>query len=169
MAYRTQEQVLKDSEAAALRRAGLTFAEIAQSLSVPTTTAFNMVQRAYADLPAQKTEDARNREILKLDVIEERAYDILNRFHYTVSAGGKVVTMDGVPVEDDTVALKAAETLLKVAQRRAKLLGLDAPTQVNVEVTHDANAVDAELAAIRAALAGPGDTPLLVDESSRAG
>jgi hypothetical protein len=60
--------------------------------------------------------------------------EILDKQHVAISASGKVVYNDGEPVLDDSVALKAVDSLVKVQGRRAKLLGLDAPTRVQAMI-----------------------------------
>lgn len=151
--HRLPETVLRDDEAAGLRAKGWTYPEIAQSFGVSDYGAFKMVQRALQGKPSGNVEAARKREEEKLDILEERAYEILNKRHLQVAASGKIVTWEGEPVEDDTVALKAVETLLKVSQRRARLLGLDAPTSVKVEaVIYDGDTIEAQVAQLREVL-----------------
>src|SRR5690606_7690573 len=52
-------------------------------------------------------------------------------------------TGEEVPLLDDGPILAAADRLLKISERRSKMLGLDKPVQA--EVTHKAEAVDSEL------------------------
>ena len=87
----------------------------------------------------------REMEILRLDGELERlgrlygkVEAVLNRHHVTVS-GGRVVIHDEQPLEDDGPVLAAVDRLLRieenrrrVGERRAKLLGLEAPRQVEV-------------------------------------
>lgn len=160
---RTPEQRDADFKAANRIARGESYEEVGHDLGLSHWTVRDMVKRALGEIDVGGAEELRRREIMKLDAIEQRCAEVLRKSHMMVSASGRVVTYDGVVVEDDAVILKAADTLLKVAQRRAKLLGLDAPTQVQVEVTHDASAIDDDLAAIRAALAGPHDPAFLVD------
>jgi hypothetical protein len=62
--------------------------------------------------------------------------------HYEVSASGRVATdEDGRPLLDDKPKLAAIDRLLKIQDRRAKLLGLDSAQKVEV-LTLDA--LDAE-------------------------
>ena len=73
----------------------------------------------------------------------------MTKEHVAFGASGKVVTLDGVPVEDDSPVMKAIDGLLKVADRRAKLLGLNAPTKHEV-ITLDS--VQAEIRRLEAQL-----------------
>ena len=109
---------------------------------------------------AKRAEVARGVELAKLDEWERRALAVLDRNHLTFYQGEPVSLLlpaDGdvpddqivicdiadhdtgevsqikcrrVPVIDDGPVLQAISTLLRVADRRAKLLGLDAPAKV---------------------------------------
>src|SRR5690606_8671122 len=52
-------------------------------------------------------------------------------------------TGEEVPLLDDGPILAAADRLLKISERRSKMLGLDKPVQA--EVSHKAESVDSEL------------------------
>ena len=84
------------------------------------------------------------------------AWDVLQRNHVVVSQG-RVVELDGVPIPDDAPVLAAIDRLLKIQERRAKLLGLDAPTQSRVEVVTE-SAVDKAIAELEAQIAQRADT-----------
>lgn len=83
----------------------------------------------------------RNAEVGKLDELEEKLWKILDKEHLMISHG-KVMKIEDetgelVPVHDDMPRLSAIDRLLKVADRRAKLLGLDMPTRTELNVTSD--------------------------------
>lgn len=99
------------------------------------------IQRAMIAMVAEPTEEVRALEVARLDMLWVEAMLVLRRQHVTVS-NGKVVHLDGRPVQDDGPALAAIDRLVRIAERRAKLLGLDAPTKVEV-ITLDA--IDAEI------------------------
>lgn len=80
-------------------------------------------------------------ELLRLDEFEQRARQVLTRHHITVN-NGRVISVDGEPLQDDGPVLAAIDRLIKIedARRRnnesqRKLLGLDAPTKVDAQVT----------------------------------
>jgi hypothetical protein len=108
-----------------------------------------MVQRAIADIPKEGAEEVVRLEVEKLDFIERKLYEIMTKEHVAFGASGKVVTLDGVPIEDDSPVMKAIDGLLKVADRRAKLLGLNAPTKHEVitldSVQMEIRRIEAEL------------------------
>ena len=104
-------------------------------MNVSVATAYNMVQRAIEDIPREATVELIAMEVAKIDYLEQRAIQILNKHHAYVSAGGKVVYDDGVKLEDDGPVLQAIQVLSKLAERRAKLLGLNAPTRTELTST----------------------------------
>jgi hypothetical protein len=67
---------------------------------------------------------------------------VLRRRHVMVQSGKIVKGDDGQPITDDGPVLQATATLLRVMERRARLLGLDAPAKHEV-LTLDA--IDAEI------------------------
>jgi hypothetical protein len=147
--YRTPEQIAKDQEAATMRSRAMTYQSIGDHFGVTRQAAFAMVQRAIADIPKEGAEEVVRLEIEKLDFLERKLYEIMTKEHVAFGASGKVVTLDGVPVEDDSPVMKAIDGLLKVADRRAKLLGLNAPTKHEV-ITLDS--VQAEIRRLEAQL-----------------
>ncbi|MDH6141147.1 hypothetical protein P3T35_003160 [Kitasatospora sp. GP30] len=106
--------------------------------------------------------DRLDAELVRLGRLQETIEAILEREHVTIQ-GGKVVLMDDdSPVPDYGPVLQAADRLLKIedarrrnAERRAKLLGLDAPTKTEGVLTLDAidqqlQQLNGELAALEA-------------------
>lgn len=88
-------------------------------------------------------------ELERLDRLYTKVERILDKFHVTVQFG-KVITVDGGPLEDDGPVLAAVDRLVKIedarrrnGERRAKLLGLDAAQRVSMEVV-TLDALDAE-------------------------
>lgn len=150
-----------------MRLAGHSFDEIAEALNYGSRSAASKdFHRALeSNLAEQRTsmEVYRETEILRLDGELERltrlyakVERILDKFHVTVQFG-KVITVDGEPLEDDSPALAAVDRLIKIedarrrnGERRAKLLGLDAAQKFEV-LTLDA--LDAEAARLNELLA----------------
>ena len=127
------------------------YAEIAAALGIPETTARDdyaaAVKDRHAQLDAQR-DTAISIETAKLDALEQAAWEVLRREHITVQHG-KVVRINRKPLVDDAPVLQAIDRLLKIAERRARLRGLDAPTKVDVNDERRAaiEAYAAELAA----------------------
>jgi DNA-binding CsgD family transcriptional regulator len=115
----TVETAERDAEAARLRSRGLSYRAIAAELGIDVHTAHDAVQRALQAIRAEGAVEARTIELQRLDGLWEAVLAVLER----------ATTEPGT--ESDT-RLKAVATLLKVQERRARLLGLDAETKVSV-------------------------------------
>lgn len=143
------EVAITDIEAARLRMKGHSYPEIAEAMGISVSGAYAKVQRAIRDLPREDVEEARNLELAKLDAAERAVWKVLERAHVTIAPSGKVVTLEGVPVEDDAPILNAVDRLVKISTQRAKLLGLNAPTEHRV---YTVDALDAEISRLEAEL-----------------
>lgn len=142
-AKRDVADVERDARAVDLRRTNLSYRQIAGQLDVSVSTAHSMVQRGLADTVAESNEEVRRLELERLDHLARASLNVLNRRHIIVSHGA--VVMDPAtrqPLVDDAPTLQATDRLLKIMDRRAKLLGLDAPTKVEMITT---SLVDSEI------------------------
>lgn len=147
------------TKAITMRLAGSSYQQIADELGYTTRgAACQDISRALeAQVAEQHTavEVHRETELQRLDILWADAWAVLKREHITVSHG-KIVyderTLDKgelKPLLDDGPVLQAITTLLKIQERRAKYLGLDAPTKVEA-ITIDA--IDAEIRKLAAEL-----------------
>ena len=164
---RTIDQVEKDHRAAEMRTVGATYAQIGAQFGVTRQAAHVMVQRALADVPREGTLELVALELAKIDYLERKSHSILAKHHVFVSQGGKVVYDGNEKLEDDGPAIQAINTLSKLAERRSKLLGLNAPTNVRLEVVnYGTDAIDAEFEEFkqRALDIGLGDSTGVLDE-----
>ena len=142
-AIRTMEQMQQDHAIASMRLTGKTYREISEELGIPDSTLQDMVTRAWMDLPLEGTETMVKQELAKLDALDRKYWAIMEKHHPYVTQSGKIPTLDGEIIEDDTPVMQAMAGLLRVADRRAKFLGLNAPTRTEltgVIVTADYNA-----------------------------
>ena len=108
------------SEALNLRISGLTYREIAAELDVALRSAYLYVQTELASLePLRQATAERHRdlEVTRLD----RMYLELSK---------RIFPQPGQQPPDDQRFVSLVHAALDVGARRAKLLGLDAPTQV---------------------------------------
>jgi len=128
---RSIETAERDAEAARLRARGLSYRAIAARMGVDVSTAHAAVQRALKATVEEPAADVRVLELERLDRMYETVMGVLERKHVTVS-NGKVVTLDDEPIEDDGPVLAAVDRLLRIQERRAKLLGLDAEKKINL-------------------------------------
>jgi transcriptional regulator with XRE-family HTH domain len=110
---RTEEQALLDTEALRLRSAGgMSYQKIADILGVSKKTAYNRVQRALSAIPAEAVDEFRRVEGERLDFALEAVMEkIQNR---------------------DKSFLFAVDRMLTIMDRRAKMMGLDAPIRTEV-------------------------------------
>lgn len=142
--HRAHHQMLLDAHAAHLRGEGYTFRQIAEEMGCNVRAAHDRVMRAYGRMPGPKAAAERNRMLAELDDMALACYEVLERSHVTVNNRG-VVTVDvidpvtrekvgEIPVPDDRPVLEAVDRLLRIQERRAKLLGTDAPAKRSVEV-----------------------------------
>lgn len=155
---KTERTAIAARRAAAveMRLAGQSFQQIADQLGYNSRgAACQDVTRALeAHLAEQhrQTEVLREEELQRLDLLLVEAWAVLKREHVTVSHG-KIIKDEetGAKLLDDGPVLQAIDRILKIQERRAKYLGLDAPTKVEA-ITIDA--LDAEIARLAAELEG---------------
>ncbi|WP_199546603.1 hypothetical protein [Streptomyces sp. N35] len=79
--------------------------------------------------------------LVRLDGLEEAARGVLEREHVTVN-NGRIISLDGEPLPDDSFVLQAIDRLTRIEESRRrtneslrKILGLDAPARSEVQVT----------------------------------
>lgn len=149
---RTPDQVEQDNRAVELRRRHLTFEQIASELGMKNKqAAYNAVKRGLADTVQESNDEVRQQEADRLDELARRALRVIVTPHYKVS--GRYVVKDpetGKPLIDDAPVLNGINTLLKIMERRAELLGLNAVVKVEVITT---GMIDNEIARLTNELA----------------
>lgn len=110
-----------------LKMAGLAYHEIGRQLDVAPETARQYVARGLDKWGWHAVDEYRRLELARLDAVMARLWpDVLGR-----PARGEGDS--GVPPDKDAVRL-----FLQISQRRARLLGLDAPEQVQVQPVEQA-------------------------------
>jgi hypothetical protein len=129
---RTIQQIEQDHRAAEFRSRSMTYRKIGETLGVSTKTAYCMVQRAIEDVPKEATKDLIALELEKLDRLDRKYLEIMDKPHPYVSASGRVVIHNGEILIDDRPTMEAIAGLVRVADRRARLLGLNAPTRADI-------------------------------------
>lgn len=165
------ETAQRDAEAARLRARGLTLRQIADQMGwADPSSAADAVSRAYAAVRREAGDEALKLALDKLDFMYATALKVLETRHYTVSDGRLVYLKEGSPpLDDDAPVLHALDRLLRIEDRRAKLLGTDAPVKSRVEVTNidsvddDIRRLVAELGARSTGSPAPGAAPPRVD------
>jgi len=107
---RTEEQALIDTEALKYRSRGYTYQQIADTMGCSKPTAFARVKRALAAIPAEAVDEYRRLEGERLD-------------NLLAIATHQAMTKK---------SLFAIDRCLAIMDRRARLLGLDAPVRTEV-------------------------------------
>jgi hypothetical protein len=87
-----------------------------------------------------------------LDQLSGQAWAAVENPGPVISSGKLVTGADGRPVPDTRVALEALRLLVAIDERRAKLLGLDAPRRQMISVLSD-EVLDQEIAKLTEDLA----------------
>ena len=142
------------AKAIQLRLAGADWQTIADRLDYSSRgAACQDVTRALeANMAEQRTSIAvyRETELMRLDQLTVEVVRVLRNRHYVVTQSGRVVNdpNTGNPLTDDSPALQAVDRLLKIQDRRAKLLGLD--KGVNESTTEATSMLNALADGIRA-------------------
>ncbi len=137
-----------------MRDEGLQFREIGDRLGVSMQRAHQLYSNALTEMARTVAPGAREAALRRLDAIAVEAWEIVRAEHHVVAGrGARACAPDGRPALDPGPKLVALNTLLRVEQRRAKLLGLDAPTEHAV-LTIDR--LDAEIERLVAALGDKG-------------
>lgn len=141
----------RDAKAADLRSRHFTYQHIADKLGFAHRDgAREAVVRAMQRVVREAADEVRVQELERLDRYARKAEEVLDRAHYAHSAG-RLITMkdeagESRPVLDDGPVMAALDRLVKIQDRRARLLGLDAPTRVEATVRSETDAAIAELA-----------------------
>lgn len=109
LGVREAETLQKMAAALDFRLQGHTFEEIGESLGVSTTRAYELVEIALKDTLAEKAEKVRQMELRRLDLMTPQ---------HLKSA------IEGDP--------KAVDAVIKIMDRRSKLMGLDKPIKTEL-------------------------------------
>ncbi|MCU1685097.1 MAG: hypothetical protein JWQ81_5836 [Amycolatopsis sp.] len=102
-------------------------------MGVSHTTIQNWTKQEADERVLPLADELRKVTLERLGEMRQSALEVLERIHLTVSQG-KVIKHDfGIPLEDSAPRLAAIDRLLRVEERIAKLMGLDAPTRSEIE------------------------------------
>lgn len=139
---RSKAEIDRDADAAELRGQNLPYRAVAEQLGISVSTAHARVGRAFRDTLASPAEAARAIERDRIGHVLDRALEILEKKHVTVSHGHVVHVHDeetgrDVPLADDGPALAAIDRIIRASESLRRLDGLDAPKAVKMEHTGD--------------------------------
>lgn len=149
----------KDAAAVRLRSRGMTLAQVAAELGYcDASAASKAISRALAAVPAEGVDALRRMQSERLDYLLAKALEVLESKHYAHSQSGQLLRgPDGEVLLDDGPVLAAIDRIVRIEERRARLMGLDAPTRLEV-VTLDQ--LDSWIAQVQGDLAGGGIGPM---------
>jgi hypothetical protein len=122
-----------------MKRRGLTYEAIGAEIGVSRQGAHKIVDRALRRYQTPMVEELRTLEVTRLDAMLAQAWEMYFGSHPYVSAGKLI---EGV--NDAGTNIAAGQLLLRIAERRARLLGLDTPVPMKIQVLTE-DVIDAEL------------------------
>ncbi|MFD8075820.1 hypothetical protein ACFV3E_24585 [Streptomyces sp. NPDC059718] len=148
---RTTETAEREAKACDLFNRGYSYRRIAKELKCDLRTAYDDVQNAMRAIIEEPAKEARDKLRSRLEYLYERAAEVADRDHVTVSHG-KVITVKDPdtgkdePLLDDAPKLQAIDRMVRITERLAALDGLNAPQQVHLggEVKYNVVGVDVE-------------------------
>lgn len=117
-----------------LRQKRWSFQQIADELGLSYSAVYKHYQEVCKAIPAPELEQHRKEMLAQLDEAEKVVLQVLYGKSYKVSASGKIVVFGGKPVLDPDTKLKAAATLVRIQERKSRLLGADAEQKVKSDV-----------------------------------
>jgi hypothetical protein len=147
---RTPDTAERDAEACRLRVQGLTFDAIAKQLGYEhRSSAQRAVERCLAATVAEPAAHLRAVSLQRLDAALAIVWKIMEGRHVAVSHGRVVLDpATGEPLVDHGPNLQAIDRVVRLEERRARLLGLDAPVRVENIGPDDVDREVARLAAL---------------------
>jgi len=123
-----------------LRAQGTPWATIATELGyADAPSACTDVRRALEQRRKQlalAADDYREQALATLDAMAGEVWAVLNARHLTIQNGKVVRDDDDAPLLDDGPVLSAVDRLLRIEERRARLLGIDAPAQLTSTIVN---------------------------------
>lgn len=126
------------------RNRGVTMPELAKDAGLSVPTAYRYLRAALERREAPKVDEFRKQQNDSLDLTERQNEEQMALAEHLATEGGKLNNFDLI-LRAGAMRQAAIKTRIHLAERRAKLNGLDAPVQVQATVTH-LSEVDAELA-----------------------
>jgi hypothetical protein len=127
------------AEAARLKAVGVPLEDIAEHFGwsnedgLPDTARVATAIRAHlASMYRFTTDEMKVIELQSLDELEYRLWKLLDGQHVVISQGRIVRDENGDPVPDSRFILETCDRIQKVKDQRAKMMGLYAPSKIEV-------------------------------------
>lgn len=128
----TAESAETDARIIELRAKRWTFQEIADELRMDKAQVFRCAQRALKAIVAPAVDELRTIENEKYDLLERKAWEVMESRHYVVinqgPKAGELVKAPGSEDEylvDGDVTLRSIQSILRISIERRKLNGMD--------------------------------------------
>jgi hypothetical protein len=140
-----EQRAEQQAECLKLKLAGWRQDQIAEQLGLPEQTVSMRIKKALNSMVQPAAEELRKEEIARLD-------KYLKALDEVIEHGAVTHDQKGNSYVDEAKRSQAISTAVRVAERRAKLLGIDMPQQIDVKHEH-IGSVEAEIAKLAAELA----------------
>jgi hypothetical protein len=142
---KTAQSAERDAEALRMKTRGMTLQAISDALGYGGhANVSTALDRAVAAIVGPDAQVYYQIQMTQLDDLTARVYKVLDGDHPLVSEG-QIVRDNGVPLSDPSVTLAAVDRMLRLMERRAKLMGLDGAVKHDLTVHHETEQ-DRELA-----------------------
>lgn len=146
------KQAERRAEVLRLRLDGLTLSQIGERLGIRADSVHDIITRALRSMTKEPAEELLNLELARLDSLYAEAMNVLRSFTPLLH-NGKIIQIPvidrngeivkdpdtGLPrtslAEDKAARLAAVAAAVRVMERRSRLLGLDAPSRFQQDVT----------------------------------
>ena len=133
---RSLEVARRDARCAELRAQGWSHARIGAEVGLVESSVRAAIGRVMRETVQEAGDELRTLELGRLDGLWATALGVMNTDHVMVSNGRVIRTDDGKPMLDDGPKLQAIDRLLRIQERRAKLMGLDAAVKADLRVSN---------------------------------
>lgn len=126
---------------------GSTQSELAKDHGLSQQRVSEIIAQARAEIPETDLSEARKDHLDVMRVLTQTAAEIMEMpLPPAYSNGRPIVDENGVMVRDVSGRLSALDRIVKMQERVAKVMGLDAPVKADVTVTEQAGRKAAEAA-----------------------
>jgi hypothetical protein len=118
-----------------LKILGRTYHDIGIEIGVPRATVFELVQEEISARVSPKVEQYRELQLAEIDKAIEILWPMAETPAIITQMGKIVYDQNGETIPDTESQMKALDRIQRLIERRAKLLGLDAPAKTDLKVT----------------------------------
>lgn len=125
---------------------GETQQAIADHYSLTQPAISMILARMRDDIPIEERRARQRRQLADLDHMRKQALELADAAPIPAYSQGRPILMaDGTQAEDHTGRVRAMDLVLKLQEREAKGLGLDAATRISVEAEQAGDRIKALL------------------------